>query len=241
MAPPRIQTGRRDLPRQRQGGRRREAVSRRRRIGCSFLSLLADQARRSDWCLLGYSLMTTHYHLILKLRDLTLSTRFSAAEQYLRAVVQPPPRPPRRALAEAVLRLDRRDRSTSVRDHPLRRAERSERANACQAPEDWPWSNYGASIGVASGDPVVDESELLRLFDPRPELARRVLQAMVEETRSAPAAVRRESDSVRRMVLRSEQRNDLVVEPRRSSRRSCGSVPGRRRRRSSSGRPPPRR
>jgi len=55
------------------------------------------------------------------------------------------------------------------------------RANVCRLPEDWPWANYGAAIGLTPPDSVVDERELLGLVDPRPEPARRALQAMVEE------------------------------------------------------------
>lgn len=146
----------------------------------SFLLLLADQARRSDWCVLGYSLMTTHYHLILRLRDLTLSSGFHRFNSiYARSFNLRHDRRGalwQRRFFDSIVETDSHLYET-IRYVALN----APRANACRAPEDWPWSNYGSSIGVAPGDPLVDEVELLRLFDPRPEVARRVLRGMVEE------------------------------------------------------------
>ena len=146
----------------------------------SFLSLLSDQARRSDWCLLGYSLMTTHYHLILRLRDLTLSSGFQRLNSiYARTFNLRHERRGalwQRRFFDSIVETDSHLYET-IRYVALN----APRSNACRAPEDWPWSNYGSSIGVASGDPVVDELELLRLFDPRPEVARQALRGMVEE------------------------------------------------------------
>jgi REP-associated tyrosine transposase len=146
----------------------------------SFLGLLADQAQKSDWCILGYSLMTTHYHLILKLRELTLSRGFQRMNSmYARSYN-------RRHSRRGALWQRRFFDSIVETDRHLYEAIRyvalnASQANACRAPEDWPWSNYGAAIGVVPPDPLVDETELLRLFDSRPNVARRALKAMVEE------------------------------------------------------------
>jgi len=56
------------------------------------------------------------------------------------------------------------------------------RAGMCPTPEDWPWSSYGAAIGVHLKDPIVDERALLRLYGTRPDEARKTLRAIVEET-----------------------------------------------------------
>jgi putative transposase len=146
----------------------------------SFLSLLRDQASRSDWCILSYSLLTTHYHLILKLRELTLSSGFQRMNSiYARSFN-------RRHGRRGALWQRRFFDSIVETDGHLYEAVRyvahnAPRANACRAPEDWPWASYGSAIGVASPDPIVDEVELLRLFDTRPDVARRVLRAIVEE------------------------------------------------------------
>lgn len=146
----------------------------------SFLSLLHDQAARSDWCVLGYSLLTTHYHLILMLKKLTLSSGF----QRLNSVYA---RTYNRRYGRRGALWQRRffDSIVETDDHLYESiryvALNAPRANVCAAAEDWPFANYGSAIGMARPDPIVDERELLRLFDPRPELARQALRAMVEE------------------------------------------------------------
>jgi putative transposase len=146
----------------------------------SFFNLLIDQAGRSDWCVLGYSLMTTHYHLILRLRELTLSSGFQRlnsinARRFNRrhgrrgALWQ-------RRFFDSIVETDGH-LYESIRYVALN----APRANVCEAPEDWPWSNYASSIGLASPDPLVDEVELLRLFGTSPDDARRTLRAVVEE------------------------------------------------------------
>src|SRR6266516_709158 len=145
-----------------------------------FIELVHDQALLSDWCILGYSLMTTHYHLILKLRKLTLSSGFQRlnsvyARRYNRrhdrrgALWQ-------RRFFDSIVETD-----THLYETIRYVALNAPRANVCVAPEEWPWSNYGSSIGVAGTDPLVDEAELLRLFGKCPEDARRTLRAIVEE------------------------------------------------------------
>jgi REP element-mobilizing transposase RayT len=146
----------------------------------SFLFLLGEQAARSEWCVLGYSLLTTHYHLILKLQKLTLSSGFQRLNGvYARLYNR------RHGRRGALWQRRFFDSIVETDDHLYETiryvALNAPRANVCRFPEDWPWANYGAAIGVARPDEVVDESELLRLFDPRPEPARRALQAMVEE------------------------------------------------------------
>jgi putative transposase len=49
------------------------------------------------------------------------------------------------------------------------------RAGACDAPENWPWSSYAGTIGIAPQSSFVDDGRLLRCFelpgvDPRPAL-----------------------------------------------------------------------
>jgi len=146
----------------------------------AFLSLLGDQARRSEWCILGYSLMTTHYHLILKLRKLTLSSGFQRLNSvYARSFNRRHNR--RGALWQSRFFDDIVDTDEHLFEAIRYVALNASRANACRAPEDWPWSNYGAAIGLSTPDPIVDERELLRLFGTRPRDARRTLRAMVDE------------------------------------------------------------
>jgi REP element-mobilizing transposase RayT len=146
----------------------------------SFFNLLLDQAERSDWCVLGYVLMTTHYHLILQLRELSLSSGFQRMNSiYARSYNRRHGRRGalwQRRFYDSIVETDGHLYET-IRYVALNPT----RANMCRFPEDWPWSNYGSAIGISTADPLVDEAELLRLFDPRPETARHVLKAIVDE------------------------------------------------------------
>src|SRR5205085_7630755 len=48
----------------------------------AFRTLLKKESVRSDWCVLAYSLLTTHFHVVLRLRERTLSSGF----QHLKSV-----------------------------------------------------------------------------------------------------------------------------------------------------------
>jgi REP element-mobilizing transposase RayT len=159
----------------------------------AFLDLLADQARRSDWCLLTYSLMTTHYHVVLRLRELTLSTGFQRFNSlYARRFNT---RHRRRGALWQRRFFDTITESDAHLIEAIRYvALNAPRAGMCPASEDWPWASYAASIGLAPPDPLVDEAELLKLFGTRPDEARRTLRAIVEE---ADPRVRRSQTRVR--------------------------------------------
>ena len=55
------------------------------------------------------------------------------------------------------------------------------RAQMCAAAAAWPWCSYGATIGGAPADPIVNDRELLRLFGSSPGEARENLRIYVEE------------------------------------------------------------
>jgi putative transposase len=146
----------------------------------TFLKLLAEQVVLSDWTLLAYSLMTTHHHALLRLNNETLSSGFHRLNS--------------KYAKNYNLRHDRRgalwqrrfhDSMIESDGHLLETiryiARNATRANVVDAPEDWPWCNYGSAIGVVPKDPIVDEGELLGLFGTSPEVARARLRAFVEE------------------------------------------------------------
>lgn len=158
-----------------------------------FLRLLRYQARRSDWCVLAYTLMSTHYHLVLELRQATLSSGFHRLNSiYARAYNQAHGR--RGALWQRryfdVLLEGESHLYEAIRYVALN----APRAGMCATPEDWPWSSYGAAIGVHPTDPIVDERALLGLFGTRPNEARKTLRSIVEE---ADPRVRRSQTPVR--------------------------------------------
>ncbi len=146
----------------------------------AFRTLLQKETVRSDWSVLAYSLLTTHFHVLLRLRKPTLSSGF----QHLKSVYA---RSHNRRHARTGALWQRRFYDSIVESEShLYEAIRyvalnAPRANACGRPEEWPWASYGASIGAVPRDPIVDEAELLRLFGDHPDDARQTLKALVEE------------------------------------------------------------
>lgn len=146
----------------------------------TFLRMLRRESRRSEWSVLAYTLMSNHFHVLLTLNKLTLSSGFHRlnsmyAREYNRC----------HSRRGALWQRRFWDRAIETERHLYEAiryiALNAPRANACEAPEDWPWASYGAAIGVCDPDPIVDEGALLELFGSRPAEARANLRAMVDE------------------------------------------------------------
>jgi REP element-mobilizing transposase RayT len=142
--------------------------------------LLGLEARRSDWCVLAYTLMTTHLHVVLRLRKPSLSSGVQRLHgTYARAYNR------RHARRGALWQCRFYDSLTATEGHLYESiryvARNAPRAGMCDRAEDWPWCSYGAAIGTAPRDPIVDEEALLALFGTSPEEARATLRAYVEE------------------------------------------------------------
>jgi hypothetical protein len=45
----------------------------------------------------------------------------------------------------------------------------------------WPWSSYGATVGLYPPPPFLNVPLVLELVDPRAEIARKLLEAAVDE------------------------------------------------------------
>jgi REP element-mobilizing transposase RayT len=144
-----------------------------------FLRMLRKQVKLSNWCVLSYTLMPNHFHVILSLRELTLSSGFLRFNSLYARTFN------RRHGRRGALWQRRFFDSMVETDEHLYEAIRyvalnAPRAQLCVDPEDWPWSSYGAAIGVAPPDPIVDEAALLEHFGTTPEQARKALRGMVE-------------------------------------------------------------
>src|SRR5581483_3383741 len=145
-----------------------------------FLVLLAREIRRSSWTCLAYSLMGTHYHLLIRLGTCSLSSGL----QHLNATYS---RTFNRKYGRRGALLQRRFHDVLVEsDSHLLELNRyiawnAPRANLAERPEDYPWCSYGAAIGAAQPDPLIDEGQLLGLFAVSTEVGRRRLRAFVEE------------------------------------------------------------
>ena len=145
-----------------------------------FFALLEEEVENSHWTVLEYTLMTTHYHLLLRLNKYTLSSGFQRLQsRYARSFN-------RRHNRRGPLWLRRFHDVLTVSERQLFEVVRyialnAPRAGMVKRAEDWPWCSYGAAIGVHPPDPIVDEKTLLGLFSPRPAVARTQLRRFVEE------------------------------------------------------------
>ena len=145
-----------------------------------FIRLLAKQARKSGWCVLAYSLMTTHFHLLFRLEKPALSSGFQRLNSMYARLYNK--RHGRRGALWQRRYFDSIIETESHLYEAIRYiALNAPRAHACDAPEDWPWCGYGAAIGCSPPDPLVNERELLGLFGTRAEAARTRLRWFVEE------------------------------------------------------------
>ena len=145
----------------------------------TFLRLLGKEIRRSEWRCLAYSLMSTHYHLLIKLEKCTLSSGMQNLNgSYARGF--------NRNYGRRGALFQRRffDRLIETDSHLLETtryiARNATRVDLCPTPEEYAWCSYGAIVAGES-DPVVDDDELLGLFGPSPKEARRRLKAFVDE------------------------------------------------------------
>jgi REP element-mobilizing transposase RayT len=145
-----------------------------------FFELFALEVQRSEWTILEYTFMTTHYHVLLTLNECTLSSGFQHVQSRYARMYN------RRHRRRGVVWQRRFHDEMVLSDRHLFETIRYVALNAprvrlAETPEGWPWCSYGAAIGVHPADPVVDEGALLRLFARDRNSARRRLRALVEE------------------------------------------------------------
>jgi REP element-mobilizing transposase RayT len=145
-----------------------------------FLDQLVEQVAKSDWTIFSYTLMTTHYHVLLQLREETLSSGFQRLHSLYARTSN------RRHRRRGVLWQARYHDELIESDEHLYETIRyiawnAPRVDACRRPEDWPWCSYAASLGLFPPDPLVDDASLLKLFADDRVTARRRLRAFVEE------------------------------------------------------------
>lgn len=145
-----------------------------------FLRLFQDELERSKWSCLAYTLMGSHYHVLIRLKEPTLSSGFQRLNgRFARAFNGRHGR--RGALWQ------RRYYSAPIESHGhLLETTRyialnAPRANIRPRPEEWPWCSYGATVGFTEPDPLIDEGAILGLFATEPSRARDRYRAFVEE------------------------------------------------------------
>jgi putative transposase len=145
-----------------------------------FMRMFGFELEQSAWQCLGYTVLGTHYHVAVRLTELTLSSGFQRlnsryarwfnAEQGRRGALW------QSRFFDAVV-------ETEWHLLELQRyiAYNAPRACLAERPEDWPHCSYGALIGLYPPDPWVDEDEVLAAFGRNKKQARARLRAFVEE------------------------------------------------------------
>jgi len=145
-----------------------------------FLQLLVEQVRRSSWTCLAYSFMTTHYHLLVRLSEETLSSGFQRLNGRYAQLFN------RRHSRRGHL-FESRFRNVTVDSEPHRYEVgryihlNAPRAKVCERPEDHRWSDYAATVGLAPPDPVVDPHLALEIFGEDLDEARERYRRFVDE------------------------------------------------------------
>lgn len=146
----------------------------------TFLRYLGEEIARSEWECLAYSLMRTHYHVLIRLTKETLSSGFQRLNG--------------RYAQTFNLRYGRRGHLFERRFRDVlieSEAHRYEAAryihlnapnvDACTRPEDYPWCDFAATMGLTDPDPYVDPRKALDVFgDDLPTARRRYARYMAE-------------------------------------------------------------
>jgi putative transposase len=145
-----------------------------------WLRLLDAVAADYDWECRAYCLLSTHYHLLLRIEEPTLARGM----QYLNA-----------RHAESFNRRHERDghvfgaryhsEPVETPGHALEVcryiALNPVRAGLCASPEDWPWSSFAATVGLARAPALLKPDWVLGLFATDPAEARRRFRAFVQD------------------------------------------------------------
>jgi REP element-mobilizing transposase RayT len=143
-----------------------------------WTTLLGAVSRKSDWLVLAFCLMTNHFHLVVQAgrSDVSEAMQLLNGEYSRRA---------NRRFSRSGHLFENRFHSEPIEsDAHLLQACRYVDRNPCNAglcgdPADWPWSSYGATVGLVHVPPFLAAGELLELFGREPERARRAYRDFV--------------------------------------------------------------
>ncbi len=145
-----------------------------------FLVRLGIVARRFDWKVAAYCLMTNHYHLILKLGERGMSDGMRSLNggyaiafnaRYARRDHLFGRRFWSRELEDDG---DLLETSRYIELNPVRKG-------LIEVPEDWRWSSHRAAVGLARPDPCHSPDEIWSRFDEQPRLAMDAYDLFVKE------------------------------------------------------------
>ncbi|MHB8643961.1 MAG: REP-associated tyrosine transposase [Gaiellaceae bacterium] len=147
-----------------------------------FLHIYERVARKCGWVTLAYCLMTTHYHLVIRLTDGGLSKGMQQLNggfsRRMNAIYE--------RTGKGHL-FKQRFHDERIEDEPHLLAScryvvlNPVAAGICRRPEEWPWSSYRASAGLDFPPPFLAVDALLALFGTRPHKARSAYAAFVRD------------------------------------------------------------
>jgi REP element-mobilizing transposase RayT len=146
----------------------------------AFLRELGFVIERCAYTCLGYCLMNTHYHLFLRLQKATLSSGIQRLNGcYAMTFNRRHGRVGHLFQGRfGALHVDSDSYFLNLYRYIMLNPVR---AGICTRPEDYVWSSYGSTIGLAPPDPLVDDTELLALFANDKATARGRLRTYVDE------------------------------------------------------------
>jgi REP element-mobilizing transposase RayT len=144
-----------------------------------FCNRLARTIEKCEWVCFAFVLMPTHFHLILSLEEDALQPGMhwlfgTYAQQFNRRWSRSGHL--RAGPYKARLVRNERDLQGVVRYI----ARNPVRARLCELPQDWYWSSYPASAGLAKPFPFVDDSLVLATIHDDVTRAKQLLRVIVE-------------------------------------------------------------
>ncbi len=143
-----------------------------------FLRQLARVTGRASWTCAAFCLMGSHYHLIVEVGDNVLPAAMQSLNwTYARAFND-------RHRLRGHVQFDRYGSRRIVDEDDLLGtyayiANNPVEAGMCQSPEDWAWSSYAGTLGLAEAHSFVDDSLMLSCFKWPSEDARAALRRHV--------------------------------------------------------------
>jgi putative transposase len=147
-----------------------------------FLRIYERVAQKYGWVTLAYCLMTTHYHVLVRLTNGGLSEGMqqlnAGFSRRMNAIYG-------RTGKGHLFKQRFHDEPIKSEAHLLETCRyivlNPVMAGVCSRPEEWPWSSYRASAGLAFAPAFLTVDELLGLFGTRPWRARMAYRRFVDD------------------------------------------------------------
>lgn len=145
-----------------------------------FLRLYERVAREHRWVTLAYCLIPNHYHFVVRLTEGGLSHGMQQLNgNFSRRMNAVHGRTNTGHLFKNRFHSEPIKRQAHLLETLRYDVLNPVRAGLCELPEDWKWSSYRASVGLAPAPRFLALSELLALFGSDPSRARRAYRAFV--------------------------------------------------------------